>query len=388
MWSTTRNLCLAMSLTAALIACGGGDGAGGTPGGGASDVPKDTPGATNQPTVRTASEPADPCDWIPVSEVEAVIGKLAEPPKPADGCRYTMQMPDAVSTARQNAIAQQEQLNEKLKAAFKGWEPPKYGGSMAEYQRDPKTYAVTLTVDVSGDTAAEIGVGAAGKVLESWLPAQQGGDQNPTEEPAKKPDGWDVLLPAPYGFTGRVGHVQISVLGQAPDVPTELSQALAARVRDRIPDLPFSATNPYQILMLGGEEKHPCSLLTRDEAEAVLGPLVVEPYLSSSEWPPLMHGKGHACAYFTAGHHVFALSPTWTSGAEDFKLEKGVGGLIGVVAPQENVVFKGPWDSAQVGVEGQLLFLKGDRLLAVHYLTSSTDRGGAIKLAAQAIKRM
>lgn len=388
MWSTTRNLCLATSIAAALMACGDGQDAGGTAGGAnASDGADYTPGATNQPTVRTASEPAGPCDWIPVSEVEAVIGKLAEPPKPADGCRYTMVMPEAVSTARQNAIAQQEQMNEKLKAAFKGWEPPKYGGSMAEYERDPKSYAVTLTVNVSGDTAAEIGVAAAGKVMESWLPAPQDGEQEATEEPAK-PDGWDVLLPAPYGFTARVGHVQISVLGQAPDVPTDLSQALAARVRDRIPDLPFPATNPYQIPILGGEEKHPCSLLSREEAEAVLGPLIVEPYRSSSESPPLVYGKGHACAYFTAGHHVFALSPTWTSGEEDFKLEKGVGGLMGVVLPQENVVFKGPWDNAQVGVGGQLLFLKGDRLLTVHYITSSTDRGGALKLAAQAIQRM
>ena len=52
------------------------------------------------------------------------------------------------------------------------------------------------------------------------------------------------------------------------------------------------------------------------------------------------------------------------------------------------MVFKGPWDSAQVGMTGELLFLKGDRLLEVHYLTSSTDRRGAVKLAAQAIQRM
>jgi hypothetical protein len=373
-------------VTAALTACGSGQDVADTAGN-TDDARVDSAKATNQPTVRTASEPADPCDWIPVSEVEAVIGKLAEPPKHADGCRYTMVMPEAVSAARHNAITQQEQLNEKLKAAFKDWEPPEYGGSMAEYQRDPKTYAVTLTVDVSGDTAAEIGAAAGLKHLAGFLSAEQAGDQASTEEPAK-PAGWDILLPAPYGFSGRVGHVHISVLGQAPDVSTELSQALAARVRDRIPDLPFAATNPYQILMLGGEEKLPCSLLTREEAEAVLGPLVVEPYRSSSEWPTLVHADGHACAYFTADHHVFALSPTWTGGEEDFKLEKGVGGLIGVVAPQENVVFKGPWDSAQVGVEGQLVFLKGDRLLAVHYLTSSTDRGGAVKLAAQAIQRM
>ena len=238
---------------------------------------------------------------------------------------------------------------------------------------------------VTGDMAGEAGLAAAGKALESWLPAQDGGDQDSTEEPAKL-DGWDVLLPAPYGFAGRIGHIQITVAGEAPDVPTDLAQALAARVRDRIPDLPFPATG--RDWSLDREEKHPCSLLTRNEAEAVLGPLVVEPYRSSSEHPPLVIRDGHACAYFTPGHHVFVLLPTWTDGKESFKLQKGAGELLGVVAPRENVVFKGPWDGAQVGIEGQLVFLKGDRLLEVHYLTSSTDRRGAVKLAAQAIERM
>jgi len=317
------------ALTVALVACGGDQDAGGTAD--PSDAVGDTARATNQPTVQTASQPTDPCDWIPISEVEAVIGKLAEPPKHAGGCRYTMLMPEAVSAQRQKQIAQQERLNEQLRARFKDWEPPEYGGSMANYERDPKTYAVTLTVDVRGDMAGEVGVAAAGKVLESWLPAQQGGEQNPAEEPARPDDGWDAPGLAPYGFAGRIGHVQISVLGEAPDVPRELSEALAARVRDRLPDLPFPATNPYQIVQIvDGEEKHPCSLLTREEAEAVLGPLVVEPYRSSSEWPTLAHSDGHACAYFKAGHHVFALSPTWSGGEESFKLEKGVGRLVAV----------------------------------------------------------
>jgi hypothetical protein len=372
------------AFTAALVACSGNP----EPGNATGETGDKEAAKTAEQIVRTATEPADPCDWIPVNEVEAVIGKLAEPPKKADGCRYTMVMPEAVSAARSNAVAKQEQLNEKLKAAFKDWEPPDYGGSMANYQSDPKTYALTLKVDVKGSMAGEMGVEAAGKVMESWLPPQPAGDPNSTSQPAEptKPAGWDALHPAPYGFSGRIGHLQISALGEAPDVPRELAEALAARARDRIPDLPFAVTNPYQII--DTMEKPPCSLLTRAEAEAVLGPLVVEPYRSSSEWPPLVHGDGHACAYFTAGHHVFVLSPTWSGGGESFKLEKGIGGLIGVVAPQENVVFKGPWDKAQVGIEGQLQFLKGDRLLSVYYLTSSTDRRGAVKLAAQAIQRM
>jgi hypothetical protein len=374
------------ALTAALVACGG-NGETGNPAGNSGEPDEETATAAER-AVRTAAEPTDPCGWIPVSEVEAVIGKLAEPPKQADGCRYTMVMPEAVSSARSSALAKQKELNDKLKAAFKDWEPPEYGGSMASFQSDPKTYAVTLNVEVKGSMAGEMGTEAAIKVMKSWIPAQPGGDPSSAAEPAAPagPAGWDARLPAPYGFSGRIGHLQISVLGEAPDVPRELSEALAARVRDRIPDLPFAVTNPYQII--DTMEKPPCSLLTRAEAEAVLGPLIVEPYRSSSEWPPLVHGDGHACAYYTADHHVFVLSPTWSGGGDNFNIEKGVGGLIGMAVPQEKVVIKGPWEKAQVGIEGQLQFLKGDQMLAVYYLTSSTDRRGAVKLAAQAIQRM
>jgi hypothetical protein len=163
-------------------------------------------------------------------------------------------------------------------------------------------------------------------------------------------------------------------------------RALAERVRDRIPDLPFPVTNPYQVMQLGTGD--PCSLLTRAEAESVLGPLAMDPYRSSSNWPPLAHGDGYACAYYTPGHHVFVLSPTWQGGAQSFKMEKGVGGLISIVAPQENVVMKGPWEQATTGLTGNLMFLKGDRLLEVHYRTSRATRGEAVKLAAIAMPRL
>ncbi len=52
-------------------------------------------------------------------------------------------------------------------------------------------------------------------------------------------------------------------------------------------------------------------------------------------------------------------------------------------------MIKGTWEQAHVsGITGALLFLKGDRLLEVHYKTSSTDMRGAVKLAAQAMQRM
>src|SRR5688572_192386 len=43
------------------------------------------------PAVKTASSPSDACGWIPAAEVEAVIGKLAGPPRAAgDECVYPL----------------------------------------------------------------------------------------------------------------------------------------------------------------------------------------------------------------------------------------------------------------------------------------------------------
>ena len=164
--------------------------------------------------------------------------------------------------------------------------------------------------------------------------------------------------------------------------------ALAARVRDRILDLPFPATNTYQIISLGANGRSPCDLLTRSEAEAVLGKLEVEPYRAIEE-TSFAYEKGKACAYFTKGHRAFIITPEWTDGATTFKLARGIGGLIGSQVPIENADIEGPWDKGALdGMTGSLNFLKGDSSLRADFLTSATDRTGALKLAAQAMQRL
>jgi hypothetical protein len=188
-------------------------------------------------------------------------------------------------------------------------------------------------------------------------------------------------------LNGRIGHIQIVVNRQSSDVPTEPIYALAERVRERIPDLPFAATKPYQVIQVN--EGDPCSLLTRAEVEAMVGPLAFDPYRSSSEMPPLAHRHGHACAYYSQGHHVFVVSPTWSGGAAAFKATKLVGGLIGIVAPEETVVMKGPWDEALIDrTSAALLFLKGDRMIEMYYGTSRATRADTIKLATIALQRL
>lgn len=386
MRSTMVNPCLTMILAALLGACGEGRDVGATAGGGPTgDDAGNTAAARERPSVRVAPLPADQCGWLPVSEVEATVGKLAEAPRPErDGCRYTLVIPDDVAAQRQEAIDRMDKLRELLKDPSLG----DYKGPMANYHRDPATYAVTLSVDLSGAVAAELAAAAVNAhELESLLPGQQPESQDSTETPGD--EGWDAQPLAMYGFSGRIGHVQISVLGQAPDVPRATAKALADRVRDRLPDLPFEDVSAYQVMVPGPEPMDPCSLLTRAEVEAVLGQLVVEPYRASSQHPALALGNGYGCSFYTAGHHVFSIVPIWRGGQQEYNLHKGMGAFVSQVLPQELLVLKGPWDEAYVsGATGALLLLKGDRLLEVHYKTSSTDIRGAVRLAAQAIRQL
>lgn len=333
-------------------------------------------------SIKTAAVPDDPCAWIPVADVEAALGKLAEPPRKADGCRYTFVLPETVAARRQQDKAAQEKLREKLEKAFgKPTEPPPTS-PFFERRNDPRSYAVSVKVDVDGGVESEQPLNTLAKQFGF------GGNEAAADSAAKDTAEWDDVRRIPYGFMGRVGHVRISVSAQAPDVPRELMQRLAALVRDRVPDLPFAVTNPYQVIQLGAQGD-PCSLLSRAEAEEVLGPLSTEPYRSSFYFPPLAHGEGHACAYFTPGHHVFVIAPEWTDGQQSFKIDQGIGGLVGMVLPKdEMVVFKGPWDAAQSSMSGALQFLKGDRLLEVHYRTSRATRNDAVKLAAIAMTRL
>jgi hypothetical protein len=380
-----RRLCLlATFAVTTLIACSstpaatsGQSGGGSSPAGSsnaASAASASTQAARQQSTVPTTTAPEKACAWIPAAEVEAIVGKLAGPPKEKDGCRYTLLMPDSVRALREKELRAFEAMGGTKDDAIKN------------YRYDPDTYAVTLSVDWNGG----VGVGKLAVAKMFGADVEQDAPGGGTTDAARAaPSGWDEEKRLVHGFMGRTGHLGVTVDSEASDVPTEPMVRLATAVRDRIPDVPFQVKNRYQIMMDVPANADPCGLLTRAEAEAVLGPLLVNPYHSSSYFPPLAHPNGNACAYFTAGHHVFVLMPEWTKGAQTFALEKGIGGLVQQVMPQqETVIFKGPWDKSQVTMTGTLDFLKGDRKLEVSFLRSSTNRIGALKLATLAMQRL
>ena len=181
--------------------------------------------------------------------------------------------------------------------------------------------------------------------------------------------------------------MRVSVMVQAAEVSRERSVALANRIRGKIADLPF----PSERSALP-ESPDPCVLLTAQEAERVLGKLVVPPY-RSDDGKPLAVENGNSCSYLTAGHHALVLHPTWEYGGSAYEAMK-IGGIVEKIAPTLHVdaadtLDDGPWEEAGASsLTGELYFLNGDRFLEVGYLTSTTDMNGAVGLARIALGRL
>ena len=163
--------------------------------------------------------------------------------------------------------------------------------------------------------------------------------------------------------------------------------ALAGRVRDRVPDLPFEAPQVNTGFPVA-PGRDPCSVLSREAAEAVLGKLVAAPYRASKG--ALAHPSGMSCAYYTGRHRALVLTPHFAGGVDEMRFVRGRGGLgaVGIVDRQADAAdtLEGPWDEVAIGVEGQLAMLRGDRMVEIAYLTSATNIAGAIRLAGPALE--
>jgi len=321
-----------------------------------------------------------------VADVEAVIGKLAGPPKGhKTSCDYPVPLDAETEKTRTDYRNMARDLNPKSAAA-----------TDTTINRAVVSVSVDLRGDMTGARAGRMTAAMLGNMF-----AHELGKSAPTTDTSKReaapkpPDGWDVAsVPRGKGdFRGRIGHLTISVDEDAMfgAVPAEKKAALAARVRDRITDLPFTYpfAGPGPIEPPSGPD--PCSVLTREEAESVLGKMLAPPY-RSHDGGPYARPNGSSCAYYTAGHHVLVLNPKWTRGKQAFEINRGVGSIVGSVAAdpdrEKADTLDGPWDDALLGLDGTLVFLKGDQLLEVEYLTSSTDAAGAVKLARLALARL
>ena len=135
----------------------------------------------------------------------------------------------------------------------------------------------------------------------------------------------------------------------------------------------------------------PCALLTRSEAEAVLGKLAAAPYRSKQDTTEAAP-TGPTCTYPTAGGHAFLVTPEWWYGKMTLDTQRMITGLARLVTNLPGVVaadtLEGQWDDVVVGMDGELVFRKGARALTISYLKSSADASGAIRLSRSALKRL
>jgi hypothetical protein len=358
--------CLAAGVVAALAGCDGDQ----------ADAGLRVPRAEGRPQPgvlpeKTATRPGSPCDWIPASEVEALVGKLSGPPRKHEGgCFYPLPI-DSITLARR---AKARQVEEALARA----------GMKSDWPAEPEdTGGVLIHVDVgvgAEERPAELGFATLG----SWV----GNDSLlAADQPA---DGWDYRrsLPGKPNFWGRAGTIIVVVVGGTYGMEDDVLAVLAGRVRHRIPDLPFVNASAATGVPHGPD---PCSVLSRDEAEGVLGPLVVAPY-RVREGGALADPGGRSCAYYTSKHRALVVTPHFSNGAGEMRFIRARGGLgaVGVVdrAAEGADTLEGPWDEVAIGVYGQLAMLTGDRMLEIAYLTSSTDITGAIRLAGPALPRL
>jgi hypothetical protein len=199
-------------------------------------------------------------------------------------------------------------------------------------------------------------------------------------------NGWDYVGGFTDVMTARAGHLAIAAKWtQARGAADSLVEVMTI-MRDHIPDLPFAASGTASSRVDGDA----CSLITRAEAESVLGSLSVAPY-HSLNLTGLADQHGNACSYFTKQHHVLSIEPTWSQGKTLFRLTagltQGAQSKIGVAGEAADTL-EGSWDQAGANLGGDLYFLKGDRMLAISYKASATDKAGAVKLATLALKRL
>jgi hypothetical protein len=180
----------------------------------------------------------------------------------------------------------------------------------------------------------------------------------------------------------RAGRITAQVFGEM-----EKGMQLASAIMDRIEDLPF-ANDPADP-NAAPSDPDPCALITRQEAEVVLGPLTMAPY-RSRESTALAHGNGSSCSYFTGKHRVLVVTPTYSGGAMQYKMMAGVGNMVssvlgGAKAPD---TLEGAWDQISTGPTGALNVLRGDQMVELQVKSSPADYTGAVKLARAAAARL
>lgn len=337
----TTAIALTSVLSLGVVACHRGDKAA------SSDKKSSATSTASVPKVQTNKAP---CDWISRADAEKALGEPltadpvrvrsaenAVPQADGDGCLYQLKSTSAFSEGK---VAIEVVADDA-------------GAMQAGFSGVPDVEAVFKSKESHGDSVV---------------------------------DGrWDYESGLPGGVAmlrkGRI-VIQVFAFGKADE-----GKALAGAVLDGIPDLPF--TNDMADPNAQSKDPDPCSLITRAEAEAELGPLTMAPFRSRRN-SAIAHGNGASCSYYTGKHRALVVTPTFDGGAMQYKMMSGVGSMVssvlgGAKAPD---TLDGPWDQLSTNATGALTLLKGDKMLEMEYKSSTADFAHAVKLARAAATKL
>lgn len=342
--SIARHVAIALAVTA--LACSRGDagdvGDAGTPGA--------EPLAKAAAALRTQSANRDPCSWISRADAERILGAQL-----------------AYAPAR---VVGGDQLDSASDGSACLYELPHDEGLR-------KLVSMEISVDDPGALQSAFSMlGSVDKRLTS----------NEADGDSLVRGRWDFVSGVPGGMvSARRGRLSATFVASGDLIARAL--ALADTIVSRIPDLPFVVEAGDAEVAPSGRDA--CALLTREEAEKVLGPLTAAPF-RSRESSALALGDGPSCTYVTANHRALVITPTWQDGAIQFRMMAGLHNTLqqalGTSAAPDTL--DGPWDQLSIGMDGSIYALDGDEMLQVQYKSSPVPLARVIPLVRAAVGRM
>ena len=135
----------------------------------------------------------------------------------------------------------------------------------------------------------------------------------------------------------------------------------------------------------------PCTLVSRAEAEQLMGPLRHDPFRVNSGGNRIPEPNGTACFYETRVGRRVIMEVDWKDG----KMAMGVVAMGGRLAEQaiptdtgQADTLEGRWDELRMLPGDNLYARKGDQMVSIDYLGSGIGIAGAAKFAHIALGRM
>jgi hypothetical protein len=148
----------------------------------------------------------------------------------------------------------------------------------------------------------------------------------------------------------------------------------------------------YRVTPAKAQEQSPCSLLTTEDVEGVIGTKLAGPGYRSAHWMP--SAAGDTCLYETPDFRAIGVHVEWFHGAQTIGMISLAGGLVseswlkGMLKLVDGTELKGDWDDARIFMCCEFNALHGDQLVVIDIGGSQATVAQAAALANTAVKRL